>query len=150
MMKERIEEQYAWRKEQLERETAALLQRKKAVIAQLNNLKALAGEAESNYPDADPFAEQVEEETTEDTTIVIDPKAPQAGQKPAPSGTGQSDQSIADGKEAAPQDNRANQRTQVIPAVRDNKSAQPSGATAADESDNEKTQVLPQGTEPGK
>ena len=151
MMKERLEEQYAWRKEQLERETAALLQRKKAVIAQLNNLKALAGEAESDYPDTDPFAEEAEGATADDATIVISPKSSQAQQKPAASQNTQADQSMADDKETAPLNDPASQRTQVIPAVKDGESVQqPSGATAADEADNKKTQVLPQGIRPGK
>ncbi|GAE74528.1 hypothetical protein JCM18918_151 [Cutibacterium acnes JCM 18918] len=51
---------------------------------------------------------------------------------------------MADDKETAPLNDPASQRTQVIPAVKDGESAQPSGATAADEADNEKTQVLPQ------
>ncbi len=57
MMKDRMEEQYAWRKEQLERETNALLQRKASVIAQLSNLRQLAGETPMDFPDDDPFAE---------------------------------------------------------------------------------------------
>ncbi|MBD4656136.1 adhesin, partial [Xanthomonas citri pv. citri] len=107
-----------WRKEQLERETAALLQRKKAVIAQLNNLKALAGEAESDYPDTDPFAEEAEGKTADDATIVISPKASQAQQNPAASQNTQADQSMADDKETAPLNDPASQRTQVIPAVK--------------------------------
>ena len=103
MMKERLEEQYAWRKEQLERETAALLQRKKAVLAQLSNLKALAGEAESAYPDADPFAEQSEADSSEDATIVIDPKPRTDGMPSAAK---------------APQEDQA---TQVLPATKNDK-----------------------------
>lgn len=56
MMKDRLEEQYAWRKEQLEREVAALLQRKQSVIAQMSNLRELAGESALDFPDADPFS----------------------------------------------------------------------------------------------
>ena len=144
MMKERLEEQYAWRKEQLERETAALLQRKKAVLAQLSNLKALAGEAESAYPDADPFAEQSEADSSEDATIVIDPKPRTDGMPSAAK---------------APQEDQA---TQVLPATKNDKAkdGEHGGATTAqqsesrdsedDESDNEKTQVLPQGSKPEK
>ena len=133
MMKERLEEQYAWRKEQLERETAALLQRKKAVLAQLSNLKALAGEAESAYPDTDPFAEQSEADSSEDATIVIEPKTrPKTDAEPS--------------EAAAPHEDQA---TQVLPSV---KGDTQNGATPAqqsepqgdpdDESDNEKTQIL--------
>ena len=52
-----FEEQHAWRREQLEREIGALLQRKAAVVAQLANLRNLAHEAMSDFPDEDPFAE---------------------------------------------------------------------------------------------
>jgi ribosomal protein L9 len=55
MMKERLEEQYAWRKEQLEREVAALQQHRAAVVAQLQNLKELATEAGKDFPGTDPF-----------------------------------------------------------------------------------------------
>lgn len=57
MMKDRLEEQFAWRKEQLEREVAALLQRKQSVIAQMGNLRELAGQSVLDYPDADPFSD---------------------------------------------------------------------------------------------
>ena len=118
MMKERLEEQYAWRKEQLERESAALMQRKKAVIAQLNNLKGLAGEAESAYPDTDPFAEEANGETTDDATIVMSPKSSQAQQKSTDSQTDQTTHPAGDDGEAAHLDDPASQRTQVIPAVK--------------------------------
>ncbi|MEL4506211.1 DivIVA domain-containing protein [Luteococcus sp. H138] len=55
MMKDRLEEQYAWRKEQLEREVAALITRKGSIVAQLSNLRQLAGEAPLDYPDDDPM-----------------------------------------------------------------------------------------------
>lgn len=55
MMKDRLEEQYAWRREQLQRETNALLQRKASIVAQLSNLRQLAGEAPLDFPDDDPF-----------------------------------------------------------------------------------------------
>jgi len=57
MMKERLEEQYAWRKEQLEREVAALLQRRSAIVAELTNLHELAGRANVDYPGVDPFVD---------------------------------------------------------------------------------------------
>ena len=127
------------------------MQRKKAVIAQLNNLKGLAGEAESAYPDTDPFAEEADGETTDDATIVMSPKSSQAQQKSTDSQTDQTTHSAGNDGEAAHLDDPASQRTQVIPAVKkDGESAQPSSATAADEADNEKTQVLSQGTKSGK
>lgn len=60
MMKDRLEEQFAWRKEQIERETNALLQRKASVIAQMANLRQLAGDSTADFPDADPFAHHPE------------------------------------------------------------------------------------------
>ncbi len=54
-MKDRLEEQYAWRKEQLEREVAALITRKGSIVAQLSNLRQLAGDAPLDYPDDDPL-----------------------------------------------------------------------------------------------
>lgn len=56
MMKDRIEEQFAWRKEQLEREVSVLTQRKDTIIAQMGNLRQLAEDATADYPNADPFA----------------------------------------------------------------------------------------------
>lgn len=56
MMKDRLEEQFGWRKEQIEREVAALLQRKDAIVAQMGNLRQLAESATTDYPDTDPFA----------------------------------------------------------------------------------------------
>lgn len=53
MMKDRLEEQYAWRKEQLERETHALELRKDAVLAQLSNVRALAQESVADFPNTD-------------------------------------------------------------------------------------------------
>ena len=49
MMKDRLEEQFAWRKEQLEREIAALMQRKSAIIAQMGSLQQLAAEAVTGF-----------------------------------------------------------------------------------------------------
>ncbi len=56
-LRQSLEDQHAWRREQLEREVAALLQRKAAVVAQLTNMRNLAREATEDFPDDDPFAE---------------------------------------------------------------------------------------------
>ena len=55
MMRERLEEQFGWRKEQLERETAVLLQRKDAILAQFESLKTLGLGSADELPNADPF-----------------------------------------------------------------------------------------------
>ncbi len=57
MMKDRLEEQFAWRKEQLEREVAILLQRKDSIISQMTNLQQMALDVTTAYPNTDPFAD---------------------------------------------------------------------------------------------
>ena len=57
MMKDRLEEQYAWRKEQLEREVNALQLRKDALVAQLANIRELGEEAEEDFGAAADTAE---------------------------------------------------------------------------------------------
>lgn len=78
MMKDRLEEQYAWRKEQLERETNALLQRKASVVAQLGSLRELSAEALRDYPNEDPFAgfESAIPEPTAQTPKAHQPASP--------------------------------------------------------------------------
>ena len=56
MMKDRMEEQYGWRKEQLQREINALLQRKDSVLAELSNIQALAQQSATDFPNSDPLA----------------------------------------------------------------------------------------------
>ena len=80
-LQQSFEEQHGWRKEQVEREIGALLQRKAAVVAQLANLRNLAHEAMSEFPDDDPFADAgvaVEDATVApvtdaEPTVIIDP-----------------------------------------------------------------------------
>lgn len=50
LLRARAEEQYGWRKEQLERETKRLQNRKQAIMAQLANLSALATHSLAEYP----------------------------------------------------------------------------------------------------
>ena len=45
---EQLEEQVAWRKEQLEREVAALMARRTSIVASMQNLRAMAEEAVPN------------------------------------------------------------------------------------------------------
>ena len=53
MMKDRLEEQYSWRKEQLQRETNALQLRKDTLVAQLADIRELGEEAAEDFADAD-------------------------------------------------------------------------------------------------
>lgn len=80
MMKDRLEEQYAWRKEQLEREVAALVQRKGSIIAQLSNLRQLAGDAPLEFPDEDPFGSSDPREQQTFVRETLPPVQPVAAQ----------------------------------------------------------------------
>src|SRR5690606_36518941 len=51
-----MQREYTARKEQLRRETELLADRKRAVLAQLASLSALAQQSAESFPDADPFA----------------------------------------------------------------------------------------------
>ncbi len=66
MMKDRLEEQFAWRKEQLEREVAILTQRKDAIVVQMGNLRQLAEDASVDFPNTDPFDAAAEPTTVLD------------------------------------------------------------------------------------
>ena len=50
---ERTQQEFAWRKQQLRRETELLQQRKQAVLSQLASLSALAEQTASAFPDLD-------------------------------------------------------------------------------------------------
>ena len=50
---ERTQQEFAWRKQQLRRETDLLHQRKQAVLSQLASLSALAEQTASAFPDLD-------------------------------------------------------------------------------------------------
>jgi hypothetical protein len=50
---ERTQQEFAWRKQQLRRETELLHQRKQAVLSQLASLSALAEQTASAFPDLD-------------------------------------------------------------------------------------------------
>lgn len=77
--KDEIEEQVAWRKEQLEREIAALTSRKAAVVAQMSNIRDLASASGLDFPDGDPFAKVVDGSTRADAGGPVDAEPP-AGQ----------------------------------------------------------------------
>lgn len=72
---ERTSQEFAWRKEQLRRETDLLSQRKQAVLNQLASLSALAEQTAHNFPDLGDL-EDFEAES---------PDQPGSGQRPEPS-----------------------------------------------------------------
>ncbi len=86
---ERTQQEFAWRKQQLKRETDLLHQRKQAVLSQLASLSALAEQTASAFPDLDDPSE-LEGETGDRT--VLRPQLRPAG---APQGAA-ADQSASD------------------------------------------------------
>lgn len=56
---ETVEQELAWRKEQLAREVASLESRKSSVLAQLNNLRALAEQSKADYGSEDTMTLEV-------------------------------------------------------------------------------------------
>jgi hypothetical protein len=74
LLRDRAEEQFGWRKEQLERETNRLLHRKQAIMAQLANLSAMAEHSLAEFPDllaaSEPEPIVRDAEANEPTTAV--------------------------------------------------------------------------------
>ena len=68
---ERTQQEFAWRKQQLRRETELLHQRKQAVLSQLASLSALAQQTASAFPDLDDPSE-----LESDQTVVREPNGP--------------------------------------------------------------------------
>lgn len=73
---ERTHAEFAWRKEQLRRETELLGQRKQAVLAQLASLSALAQETATAFPE--PELADVDSEPSEDPVSIEDQVDPDA------------------------------------------------------------------------
>ncbi len=63
----RLEEQIAWRKEQLEREIAALIARRTSMVAAMQNLKGIADEA---TPDSGSAHDAQGTTDVEETTVI--------------------------------------------------------------------------------
>ena len=129
MMKDRLEEQYAWRKEQLEREVAALVQRKAGMVAILQNLRELAGETPLDFPDDDPLGTSDPRETERRSW------SPEALPDPSPR-PGAGDH----GDEAATE--VVDEATTVIPVERGGSDGQPTAVQPA--VDDEHTTVIHQ------
>ena len=65
-IQERTQQEFAWRKQQLRRETELLGRRKQAVLHQLSNLSALASETASSFPELEelkPDRDQADDDT---------------------------------------------------------------------------------------
>lgn len=87
MMKDRLEEQFAWRRELLERETNALTQRKEHALAQLRNLDELARQSMSDFADRDQSADLGDPaEQSDDSRQVAGSFAPMIEAEPRPDG----------------------------------------------------------------
>lgn len=85
ILRERVEEQFAWRKEQLERETAILDQRKAGVVAQLRNLASIAQRSVSDFPeladlvdDPDTITAPAEQDVPDDSASAASTESPQS------------------------------------------------------------------------
>ncbi len=72
---ERTQQEFAWRKQQLKRETDLLHQRKQAVLSQLASLSALAEQTASAFPDLDAPGE-LDGETGDQTVMRPEGLAP--------------------------------------------------------------------------
>ena len=86
---ERTQQEFAWRKQQLKRETDLLHQRKQAVLSQLASLSALAEQTASAFPDLDDPSDL--EPDAGDQTILRPEGLPPAG----PDGNGRT-RTVAD------------------------------------------------------
>ena len=75
---ERTQQEFAWRKQQLRRETELLHQRKQAVLSQLASLSALAEQTASAFPDLDDPSD-LENGEIGDRTVMRPDMLPPAG-----------------------------------------------------------------------
>jgi len=75
---ERTQQEFAWRKQQLRRETELLHQRKQAVLSQLASLSALAEQTASAFPDLDD-PKDLEGGEAGDRTVMRPDMLPPAG-----------------------------------------------------------------------
>ena len=98
---ERTQQEFAWRKQQLRKETELLHQRKQAVLSQLANLSALAEQTAHSFPDLDEpedpndgdrTAENSAPQTADDTGAADEPPAddtsPDKGEPPVDAESG--------------------------------------------------------------
>ena len=92
---ERTQQEFAWRKQQLRRETELLHERKRAVLSQLASLSALAEETAHSFPDLeDPSDIENEGDQTVLRPAGLSPSLPTEGGaagQPSPNGSGKAD-----------------------------------------------------------
>ena len=130
---ERTQQEFAWRKQQLRRETELLHQRKQAVLSQLASLSALAEQTASAFPDLDDPLDMEGEQG--DHTVMrpegLAPAKPSAGQ-PASSANGAEEPKTEEPKtEDAPTEE--GQTTVAVPVS--------SGSGSASSSDEDELEV---------
>ena len=136
---DRTQQEFAWRKQQLRRETDLLGQRKAAVLNQLASLSALAEQTAHSFPDFDDLDDDLDGEQGDRTVTMPPMTAPalprQQGPSDAPAGeVGDTPPAPAasDGADAADQEGVGEQdesatETRVFAAVQDQE-ADPDGA----------------------
>jgi hypothetical protein len=91
---ERTQQEFAWRKQQLRRETELLHERKRAVLSQLASLSALAEETAHSFPDLeDPSDIENEGDQTVLRPAGLSPSMPTEGAagQSSPNGSGKAD-----------------------------------------------------------
>jgi cell division septum initiation protein DivIVA len=81
---QRTQQEFAWRKEQLKRETENLMQRKQAVLNQLQSLSALASQSAAEVPEMRPLADLSDdlEAFTEEATAGEDSETSAVAENP--------------------------------------------------------------------
>ena len=139
---DRTQQEFAWRKQQLRRETDLLGQRKAAVLNQLASLSALAEQTAHSFPDLEDLDDFDGEQG--DRTVMMPPSVAPALPRPDATETTQpASVESADQPEAQEQDESSTQ-TRVFAPVTDagspaseQESAQQSESSAAGESRNE-------------
>lgn len=100
----RTQQEFAWRKEQLKRDTDNLLQRKQAVLNQLQSLSALAMQSADDVPEMQPLADlsdDLEAFAADPAEVVTDAEQP-ADLGPTAPGTSAASPDTADGDVAQP------------------------------------------------
>jgi hypothetical protein len=97
---ERTQQEFAWRKQQLRRETELLHQRKQAVLSQLASLSALAEQTASAFPDLDDPSD-LEGGEVGDRTVMRPDMLPPAGPSEDNSGGGRPGPSPRNGGKAS-------------------------------------------------
>ena len=120
---ERTQQEFAWRKQQLRRETELLHERKRAVLSQLASLSTLAQETAQSFPELEEPGD-IEREQGDQTVLRppdLDPSLPKgskSGEKPESStDSGRTEERAADKTEESPAKPQAEQDSTVLGAA---------------------------------